>query len=199
MFNKIKKLIRDIIPGEKGRALKGTKAAILDISEGFVDITLPVVHVNCLEDGTVVVKAVGKIAGGLIGFQIDVQPDWNRQVGEDGNLILYWGTVRYRALGEASDRFVETLAQLFGLPAGASSMAPSIDFTAVALMTDPREIISSRQDLKLFYDNGADDTYAEVFTNIDLKAGQIEFREKDQDYRSNLISALTDVKVKNVH
>jgi hypothetical protein len=43
-----------------------------------------------------------------------------------------------------------------------------------------------------FFDDGQDERYAEVYTNIDLREKRLEFREKDPEYRAPLVAALMD-------
>lgn len=161
---------------------------ILDTEDGFADFTIPVLHSKELEDGIVSVRVQGSMMDDDIGFYIDVLPNWRPQV-VDSNLTIYWGNVRYRTIGSGSDRFLSILADHYGFSAQSRTMAPMINFTAAGLQTDPREIKSIPLTMKLFFDQGPEGTYAEFFTNIDLKGAKMEFREKDEEYRARIVSA----------
>ncbi|MFT4089987.1 MAG: hypothetical protein QM645_04590 [Asticcacaulis sp.] len=188
MFKKIKRLLlqkANESPGSKSQPVKVN----VENEEGFVDITLPIGRVERLAHGAVLPDVLSMNDGREIGFQIEVLTDWSCEV--KGEVNLYWGEVRFHSLGDVSDRFLATLASAYGQNPGGYTMTNIIDFTAVGLNTDPREIGVCRQDLKLFFDEEASGIYAEVFTNIDLERGIVEFREKDQAYRLPLLSALT--------
>lgn len=164
--------------------------AAIAVEEGFVDVTFPIERHERLIDGTVSVLAHGTLNDIEIGFIVELLPDWKRQKVENPDLVLYWGRARYRSLGKPSDRFLHILVEQYGLPGRDRRMAAIIEFTAVCFQTDPRELDSSPITMKLFFEPGPKEAYAEVFTNIDVVGGLIEFREKDPEYRGPLVDAL---------
>jgi len=83
------------------------------------------------------------------------------------------------------------LIELYGTKLGASSMAKETHFTCITLGGDPRVLGKGRVDAKLFYESESEADYAELFTSIDLAAKRVEIREKDQDYRSPVVRALS--------
>jgi hypothetical protein len=167
--------------------------AVLEVEEGFVDLTVPVDHWERLPDGTVSVRACGLLGDAEIGFTIDVLPKWQRQEVKDQDLVIYWGKARYRSLGKASDRFLHILVDQYGLPGHERRMAPIVEFTAAGFQTNPQELLTSPVTMKLFFEPGPREAYAEVFTNIDIPRATIEFREKDPEYRVPLIAALDGI------
>lgn len=162
---------------------------IFTTEEGYVFVTMPVSSFDKLEDGTIALHALANTDQGDIGFQIDLLPDWDRQAAQgDPPLALYWGSVRYKSIGAASDRFLQMLADHYGLPFQQRAMAPIVEFTAVSLQTDPHDIRTSPLMIKLFSGEWPESTYAEFFTAIDLGRAQIQIREKDNAYRAGIVS-----------
>lgn len=46
-------------------------------------------------------------------------------------------------------------------------------------------------------DKGDDDSYTELYTNIDITKGILELFEKDPEYRENIIKALVEIKAQD--
>lgn len=63
---------------------------------------------------------------------------------------------------------------------------------AVSLGTDPRTLPNIPAKLKLFFHSDIESRYAEVFLNIDLPERLVQFHEKDQEYRKNVIRVLIE-------
>jgi len=100
------------------------------------------------------------------------------------------GTVSYRRIGPESDAFLQVLDGLYGSKSNPNGMAAETLFTAITLGGDPVDLASGPVKIKLFYEKGGDDRYAELFTNIDLSARKLEVAEKDEEYRSQIVRAL---------
>jgi hypothetical protein len=71
-----------------------------------------------------------------------------------------------------------------------STNTQSTEFTAISLGGDPRDLAKEPVKIKLFFESNEEDRYAELFTNIDLKARKLNINEKDEEYRSAIIRAL---------
>jgi hypothetical protein len=69
-------------------------------------------------------------------------------------------------------------------------MRPETEFTGISLEGDPRDLTKGMVKIKLFFESEKQDEYAELFTNIDLRANRLEIREKDEEYRLPIIKAL---------
>ena len=69
-------------------------------------------------------------------------------------------------------------------------MAAETTFTGISLEGDLGNLASGPVKIKLFHEKGGEDRYAELYTNIDLSARKLEFREKDEGYRKQVVQAL---------
>jgi len=155
--------------------------------EGFVDLVFAITEHSSLPDGTQSIKAAGRHKGQAVGFEFVVGPLWEGKANKDAGRA---GTVVYRRAGPESDHFLRILADLYASSAKPKTMADERQFNAVSLRGNPRDLAAGPVKLKLFYDPGPQDRYAEFYTNIDLAARKLEFREKDPDYRTRVIQAL---------
>jgi hypothetical protein len=161
--------------------------------EGFVDIALTITETKTSTDGTISVVARGKLNGATVGFIVDVLPEWSTSPIEGTDSHFYWGKIRYRSTGAESNEFVAALARLYGSSERPGPMASTIEASAVGLDSDPRSLNTTPVRMKaFFFEDGPEDRYAEVYTNIDLQQKRLEFHEKDPEYRLPLLKALQD-------
>ena len=105
-------------------------------------------------------------------------------------LVTYRGVVTYRSTGSASDAFVQVLDELYGTKLTPKAMATETRFTGISLGGDPRDLTKGPVRIKLFFESGGQDDYAELYTNIELAARRLEVHEKDEGYRLPVIRAL---------
>lgn len=186
MFDRAKQFLMSVLPLKRKLPDVGFEG-----EEGFVDLSIPILKISDTKVGSVEIEVCGNTPIGQIGFIIEVLPEWKQQDVDEGRLILYWGTIRYRSAGANSNRFVSLLAQEYGQAENNRIMKDVIECTAVGIHSDPRLLKTSRVDLKIFLDRGPEDIYAEIFTNIDMDNKIIEFHEKDFEYRIPLIDGLS--------
>jgi hypothetical protein len=155
----------------------------------FVDVDLPLIALTQNAAGESQVTAQGMLDGRLVGFSVLVSAQWDVQ--PSTGYTLYSGIVTLRAIGAVSNAFVGRLASRYGVSLATPRMLPEVVVQAVGLDSDPREIGLRPVKLKLFLNAESEDSYAEVFLNIDRTQQQVQIHEKDMDYRVNVIRALT--------
>ncbi|APV48832.1 hypothetical protein BWI17_03555 [Betaproteobacteria bacterium GR16-43] len=125
--------------------------------------------------------------GKPVSFQVELGVKWEAMPG--GPVTMSMGTVTLRSRGAESDAFVQGLAELYGQPSAKLKMAPEVRFTALSLKGTPGDIAGKPLELKLFFEGKG--PRAEAYGNIDIARGRFEFHEKDPEYRSALVAALT--------
>lgn len=159
--------------------------------EGFVDLVFHVKEYNQLADGSQTIRAAGIHRGREVGFELVLGPTWKKgQFGKGIPLEMGQGMVSYRRVGPKSDVFLQILDELYRTQQNPRTMAADTSFTGVSLAGEPGNLTSGPVKIKLFYEQGCEDRYAELYTNIDLATGKLEVREKDEGYRSQVIQAL---------
>jgi hypothetical protein len=82
------------------------------------------------------------------------------------------------------------LDELYGTKVLPAAMGAETRFTAVSLGGDPRDLDKGPVKLKLSFESANQEDYAELYTNVALVSRRLEFREKDEIYRPQLIRAL---------
>jgi len=156
--------------------------------EGYYDLVFSISGQQRLPDGTQLLRALGVHHGNHVGIEFGFGPVWRQD--SMGNVPVYIGTATYRSIGAESDQFLTTLDQLYGTGLSPKIMNKETVFSAITLEGNPNELARGPVKVKLFYDTGAEDRYAELYTNVDLKARTLHIDEKDEDYRAAIIQAL---------
>jgi hypothetical protein len=156
----------------------------------FVDVDLPLTELSKNAAGEYHATAQGIVDGRLIGFSVLLRSQWDAR--PNAGFTLYSGTVVLRAIGDVSDAFVGLLAARYDVPLSMQRMLPEVEARAVGLNSDPREVALRTVSLKLFFHPDSEDRYAEVFLNIDPAQRVVQLREKDLEYRGNVLRALTE-------
>ena len=165
----------------------------LSVEEGFLDIDLPISSIRTLDGGTVRIEARGMVDGQTVGYAVELYAGWKHQPTEDKQAVFHWGSGSYRRTGPESDAFISLVANRYGLDSTSTlKMISEVRADVVGLDTDPSKASSSSTSMKFFFHSDDESRYAEVFTNIDIEKGLLEFHEKDNEYRINLVRALSE-------
>jgi len=165
-------------------------------AEGFCDIALAVRQKSTEQDGTLMITAAGKHKNASLELQIAIAPEMKR--GEMNPMTeapqtysLRRGGVRFKRTGEASDRLVARIAELYGAKVSPHAMDSDIHFTAYAFRGDPEKIASHEVLFELYHDDPANQVpQCELLLDVNLPAGEIRIREKNQDFRQCVVRIL---------
>ena len=145
-----------------------------------------------LPDGSQVIRAFGTHKKVAVGLDVVLNSIWQKNLlGKYLPILSYTGTVTYHSLGAASDTLVSTLDELYGTQLDPVGMANNTQFTSITLDGDPLNLKIGPTKLKLFFHGTDEDTYAELYTDIYLAEHRLELLEKDYDYRTALVKALS--------
>jgi len=185
-------LILSFFGGCSGIRPQQTLREITSESEGdFPDLVFAIREHKKLPDGTQTILASGIHNGRPVGLEILLGPAWlEGSLGTDLPLSTYRGEVIYRSIGAESDLLIQSLDQLYGTKQSPKAMNKATTFTGITLGGDPRDLAKEPVKIKLFFESDAEDGYAELYTDIDLKAGKLYINEKDEEYRPAIIGAL---------
>jgi hypothetical protein len=148
-----------------------------DPEEGFQDIALSIQsNTHDAASGSAVIRALGRHGSRLVGLNI--------AIGSEG--------VVFSSLGDVSHALVDVLARLYGVRVRAPRMRRSVGFVAHALQGDPAFLANEPVRLKLFPRVGWRCwEYCELYLAVDVARGEVEIREKDEDYREGVIAYLS--------
>jgi len=81
------------------------------------------------------------------------------------------------------------LAKLYELSPGDRTMAARVEAEAVSLNGNPSRIMKAPIVMKLFFGE-EEDTYAELYTSVDVRKSVLQIHEKDPEYREPLLRSL---------
>ncbi len=186
LINKSKKVILEEIDSK-------TEEDMLS-GDIFLKITSKVVHKH-----RTAFTAEGLFRGTRVGLIFDVvnnveplyldgnpmTPNKNSQGGfiKDGVIL--------RSLGQKSDDFIVALSTLYGMPTTKKFTKHEVKTTSTSFASVIADFkVPGYYPFKLFSQE-TEELYCEIFCNINTKEGIIEFHEKDESYRPELLQILT--------
>jgi hypothetical protein len=162
-----------------------------EAEEGFHDLVFYIQEHKRLPDGSQSIRGSGIHQGRRVGLEVVLGPSWQAgSLGKEMPLVTYRGVVTYRSTGADSDVFVQVLDELYGTKLSPKAMRRETQFTGISLEGDPRDLAKGPVKIKLFFESGGHDDYAELFTNIEIATHRLEVHEKDEEYRSPVVRAL---------
>lgn len=157
--------------------------------EGFADLRLRLDGFHTDAAGALRLQASGLHRGHLVGVGA-ILTGWDEQALDNSLEKIYWGEVVLESVGQASDRFVSVLDEVYGTRIRPERMRGATRFLAAGLGDDPRKLPNVKAHIKLLFEHDDEEQRAEVYFNIDVSPGVVEFREKDHDYRTQFVRAL---------
>ena len=159
--------------------------------DGFVDLTFSIFEASELESGSLEIIVKGRAEGEKLGFAIELLPNWKPQSIEGVDEPFYWGESYFKSTGIESKKFIEKLAHYYGAKISDFSVRESVHAQVVGLACNPERIKDSPCRMKFsFNSDDEENNYSEVFVNVDLQKSQLEFNEKDIEYRVPLLRSL---------
>ncbi len=171
------------------------KPVVVDSSEGFADLILPIVNRHCDSMGGCTVTLLGIYEGREIGLRIIFAPDMKENKFDDltgkGKLFAQQNGICFEPKGEAGKNFVNLLSSIYKTPIRALAPPEAVCVTALPLEGNPQNIRSSALKFKAFHHDDDPDApdYFEVFVDPDLPNGILRLNEKDVDYRKGVLRA----------
>ena len=130
----------------------------------------------------------GTFRGERVGFEVATAAAWKAE-GLGGKIPVFIGRMTFRSIGAESDAFVRALAVLYKQGSTGLEMKNEVGFDVISLEGDPRLLETQKISTKVFYESDNKNKYAEAYANFDLPSKKFYFKEKDPDYRSNLLQA----------
>jgi hypothetical protein len=162
--------------------------------EGFQDIVLTITDYKKTtnEDFEIVIK--GRYNKTIVGLKVILPDRLSPGIVNDeiDNTAFRTNGVKFISLGRESNEFVKVLSELYHLPTDKEFSKGTVSFDIFSLNQERADLENGYYKFKLFYDPNDDyGLYCEIFLNINLPAKELELPEKDEEYRENLIRAMT--------
>jgi hypothetical protein len=168
----------------------------IDVSEDsdFVDLSFTITKYWQDEHKNQICKVSGLWRNEIVGFEVAFRPDMKLGIidGEVDKTRFYSKGITLYSIGKESDNFIKALISLFKQNCIPEKMNENITSTAFILKGNLENIKSEYIKIKVFFDDFDEKSfYSEWYINIDLPNNILELREKDPDYRLNIINILT--------
>lgn len=142
-----------------------------------------------------ILKTAGMYKGKTIGFGIEIPVKIRLSIFDEQGPEVEKGSIF--SLGNKSNRFIHALSEIYGYPCH-ENMAKKIFYDIIALKDCDLTHYKSGEfhyATKVFFDSYREEGYyCEAFININSETMKLEFREKDSDYRENIINVLIGTK-----
>ncbi len=162
-------------PSYAGEAKPEIYIPVAGPAGSFIDITLHIDSIKCDQWSDCKVRASGVFHGKPVGLDLAM-------VSQRGQ-----GKIYYRSIGADSDALLAALGSLYKMPSKERKFSGAAVADIMFLGLSEQEMSG-----KVFFAaNGPEDDYAELYTNINKARGTVEIREKDNEYRRNVIRALS--------
>lgn len=107
------------------------------------------------------------------------------------NISFYQDGLKIIYLQPFSNNFISCFLTLYGFEQSNAILKDEIISEVCALKGNPDNIQNEEVDFKCFL--GAKEKYSEFFINIDIPKGKMYLREKNPEYRANIIINLSRV------
>lgn len=158
------------------------------------DLILAIHEIAEAAEGKVIVMAYGIQGERRVGLAVTFRGGMRPSIvnNDFDRTAFYPDGVSFSSIGEDSDALLLAMAALYGIKLERGRFVKRVATTSVALDGDPRNMLNEKIMFKVFFcPDGDEDTYAELYTNIDIPNRVLELLEKDDEYRVNIIKALT--------
>lgn len=169
--------------------------ALPDDSEGFIDLIFNIITKECNGD-YIKITAKATHQNQIVGLTITILN--NCQPGILNNEINRDAFVRNGVImesdGAQSDAFIEILSALYEIPSNKPFTKQKLEFTIFPLNEELGILESKSLKFKLFYDDRNEKgLYNELYLNTNLPQNWIQIREKDEEYRANIVEMFIQI------
>lgn len=168
-----------------------------DTSEGFSDIFLTITS-DLKTDKSHIYIGKGLYKGKTIGLEFELTSNIPYGITSDGEVNSKSGFVRngvkFTSIGQETDDLLKALAELYNVRTEKTFSKNKISATVFSL--NQKEADLDKGDyykFKLFFnEDGDEESYGELYLNLNTIEKIIELHEKDPEYRKPLIKVLTE-------
>ena len=163
--------------------------------EGFNDISLKIIETN-KQGETYTYLAKGKFENKIVGLKISIKNNLQAGIkkGEIDGTAFKKDGISFQSIGQESDNFLQAISKIYGIKSNCKFSNKIIKSTIFPLNQSIANLNQPEYyKFKVFFndDEEENENYAEIFININLEQNFIEFNEKDNEYRANIIKTFS--------
>jgi len=164
--------------------------------EGFSDIALNLTDSKFGSD-VCTLLAKGMYGNKMVAVSLTIPLKMEEGINSAGQIntnAFKTNGLQIRSTGAESDNFINALGELYGINGTFTFARDTVSATIFSLNTEKCDLNKKGYyKFKVFFNDQEDreNGYAELFINTDLTKNVLEIREKDNEYRKNIIQALS--------
>ncbi|MCH8274519.1 MAG: hypothetical protein IH851_07000 [Armatimonadetes bacterium] len=177
-------------PHSESQSLRLAKLPEIRTDEFAADVNLLIEKIETGPEGSVTADVAGRHDEDEVGFRIHLRAGMQPGLVNSNESGFHVDGVVFESVGKVSDRFVVALADIYDVRGVRKRMKTKVAFTTIAIEGDPGNIECEPVFFKLFYEEPDGGGYCEIFLAINIPAGQVELKEKDQDNRRRVLMAI---------
>ena len=162
--------------------------------EGFADLTFNIIKFKKKLFGNIYIECAGNDKEKTIGFALELKKGMS---GISNNDMRSWHTypdgIKLIFLKDLSENFIKSLTNSYELKQTNLKLKKETTIECGSLNENPLDYNTKEIQFKCFLDSSNEkNLYAEFYINIDLQNKKLYFKEKDIDYRENIIKYLSE-------
>lgn len=169
---------------------------ITDTTDSFCDIFLKITSETKIANKHIYI-AKGLYKNITVGLQFEIISQLPYGITNEGEVNTKDGFIHEGiwlvSIGQETDNFLRAISELYKIPTSKTfsrNKIPATIFSLNKVNTDLNNL--GYYKFKVFFNENEDEnSYAEIYINIDTEKKVIEFHEKDQEYRKPLVNTFT--------
>jgi hypothetical protein len=156
--------------------------------EGFVDFTFDIVKITEKLFGSILLECAACYEGLSVGFCLEIKNNMRGFTNSDiKTFCTYPKGMKLRYQNGLSDGFITTVSRLYGFEVTDLQLNKCSYIECGALSGNPMNLQKEKVEFKCFLQATDRSGYAEFYINVDVPQQKLYFKEKDPDYRENII------------
>lgn len=156
--------------------------------EGFADFSFDIIRIKKTLLGRIILVCAACDNGKNVGFRLEIKNNMRGIANHDfRTFCTYPKGMKLIYQNGLSGDFLSGISRLYGFEAADLHMKKSAYIECGALSDNPMNLQKEEVQFKCFLEANDENKYAEFYINVDLPNRKLYFREKDPDYRANII------------
>lgn len=163
-----------------------------DQDEGFVDFSFDIVNIKKKLTGGIILECAACDEGENVGFCLEIKNNMRGIINNDFETFrTYPKGMKLTYQNGLSNDFISSVSRLYGFETANLKLKESVFIECGALSGNPVNLQREEVQFKCFLEANDESRYAEFYINIDLPNKKLYLKEKDPDYRENIIRYLS--------
>lgn len=156
--------------------------------ECFVDFSFDIINIKKKLMGGIILECAACDNGKNVGFCLEIKNNMRGIANNDfGTFCTYPKGMKLIYQNGLSNDFISSALRLYGFATADLKLKESAYIECGALSGNPMNLQKEEVQFKCFLEANDENKYAEFYINIDLPNKKLYLKEKDPNYRENII------------